>query len=483
MTADSSLVALEKRIREAKAVASRLSPKTRDKVLGAFKEGLLLHNAKILQANRADVEEATNSGTVAPALLKRLVLDARKLESLAAAIDALRAAPNPLGKCTLATELTPGLNLYRVTVPLGALLIIFEGRPEAFVQIASLGLKSGNVCLLKGGKEAARTNKALHDAFVFGIQSKFSVDEAGVSGGPEEDQRSLCSLVQLVESREDVQQLLQLDGCIDLVIPRGGTNLVRFVKSHTAIPVMGHADGICHAYIDADAVCTPQRLQKALDVIRDSKLQYVAACNALEVLLVHKDAAEVLLPTLGQALAAEGVQFRADEAAARLLPQSVTKAAVPQDFCTEWLAPILSVKVLEDLDEALNCINTNGSHHTDVIISYCPSNVEKFMRGVASADVFCNCSTRFADGFRFGFNAEVGIATGKTHARGPVGVDGLCTYAYRLYGMGHTVSAVEAEAAFSHKPLLVLDQANKSDVRMNTEEAIDAYERSRIFLQ
>lgn len=486
-SADQGLEALQQRITEAKALASRLPATTRDKVLAAFREGLLLSEEAILQANRADVQEAATSGTVSPALQKRLGLDARRLQGLAAAIDALREAPSPLGKCNLSTELTPGLHLYRVSVPLGALLIIFEGRPEAFVQIASLGLKSGNVCLLKGGKEAARTNRALYDAFIGGIRSVLGGSRPGIPVVSEDEIKGLCSLIQLVESREDVQKLLRLDQCIDLVIPRGSKSLVSYVQANTNIPVLGHADGICHAYADADSVSTEERLRQAIEILRDSKLQYVAACNALEVLLVHKDAAATLLPALGTALETDGVRFRADATAADLLPKQATEPAKPEDFRTEWLAPILSVRVVDSLTEAVEAINTNGSHHTDLILSFSPPNVEAFMRGVGSADVFCNCSTRFADGYRFGFNAEVGIATGKTHARGPVGIEGLCTYAYRLYGKGHTVAAVEGQREgfprFTHRPLLAIEQRNVANVMVSTDEAIDAYEGSRLLQQ
>lgn len=305
----------------------------------------------------------------------------------------------------------------------------------------------------------------------------------------EEEINGLGSLIQLVESREDVQKLLRLDQCIDLVIPRGSKSLVTFVQANTNIPVLGHADGICHAYADADSVSTEERLREAIEILRDSKLQYVAACNALEVLLVHKDAAKTLLPALGKALAAEGVRFRADESAAALLPKEATEPAKSEDFRTEWLAPVLSVRVVDSVAEAVEAINTNGSHHTDLILSFSPPSVEAFMRGVGSADVFCNCSTRFADGYRFGFNAEVGIATGKTHARGPVGLEGLCTYAYRLYGKGHTVAAMEGQkggfSRFTHRPLVAtaIEQRNVENVMLSTEEGIDSYEGSRLLQQ
>ncbi|CDI76847.1 gamma-glutamyl phosphate reductase, putative [Eimeria acervulina] len=402
MPTPSRLEALQQQIREAKAIAARLPASTRDRVLSALREGLLLQEEKILQANRADLE----------------------------------------------------------------------------------------VCLLKGGKEAARTNAALHEAFVLGVRSVMGgLKQLGLPPVSEEEMQGLCSLVQLVESREEVQQLLQLHDSIDLVIPRGSKELVSFIQNNTRIPVMGHAEGVCTAYADADCVSTQQRMQQVVGVIRDSKLQYVAACNALEVLLVHKDAAAKLLPVLGQALAAEGVQFRAHAAAAQLLPPEATQPAAEEDFKTEWLAPILSVRVVESVEEAVECINRNGSHHTDLILSFTPPHIETFMRGVSSADVFCNCSTRFADGYRFGFQAEVGIATGKTHARGPVGLEGLCTYAYRLYGCGHTVAAVEGESAaagisssgFTHIPMLTMEPASTTpSLALATEEAIDAYERNRL---
>lgn len=479
MESTTEVEALKQRIKEAKVLANRLPSTTRDKVLAAFREGLLLFQETILQANQTDLQEAAASGDVSPALLKRLGLDARRLQGLVTSIDALRQAPSPLGRCTLSTELTPGLHLYRISVPIGALLIIFEGRPEAFVQIASLGLKSGNVCLLKGGKEARRTNKALYDAYIGGIRSIFSAE--GIS---EDEIKGLCSLIQLMESREDVQKLLRLNTCIDLVIPRGSKSLIHFIQNNTTIPIMGHADGICHAYADADSVSTKESLREVLEILRDSKLQYISACNALEVLLVHKDAANILLPALGRELMNEGVCFKADARAIQLLPLESTTLAKPQDFSTEWLSPILSVRVVDSLLEAIDMINTNGSHHTDVILSYTPSNIEIFMKGVLSADVFCNCSTRFADGYRYGFNAEVGIATGKTHARGPVGIEGLCTYMYRLYGKGHTVASIEEhKEGYTHRPLLSLEQRNHTDVRISTDEAIDTYEATRLIQQ
>ncbi|KAL8451538.1 hypothetical protein Emed_001987 [Eimeria media] len=489
-TDNADLSTLVENIQKAKAVASRLSAATRDRVLAAFREGLLLCEEEILQANRADVEEAASGDAVPEPLQRRLKLDARKLQALAASVDAVRLAPNPLGRCTLATELSPGLHLYRITVPLGALLVVFEGRPEAFVQIAALGLKTGNVCLLKGGREAARTNAALHRAFIQGVRASLGQSHRDSPALKEQDLQELTSLVQLVESREEVRSLLKLNDCLDLVIPRGGKALLDFVRQNTTIPILGHAAGLCHAYVHADAVRTPEKLQSALQILRDSKLQYVAACNALEVLLVHKEAAEALLPALGAAFQEEGVRFKADARAAELLPPEATEAATEEDFHTEWLAPVLSVKVVENLEEAIALINKNGSHHTDVILSFSPPHVQRFMQGVDSADVFCNCSTRFADGFRFGFNAEVGISTSKAHARGPVGLEGLCTYTYRLYGNGHTVAALEeGENAdgllpqYTHKPLATAGKPKLVAMMLSEEEGITTYESSRLLQQ
>ncbi|KAL8436022.1 hypothetical protein ACSSS7_002067 [Eimeria intestinalis] len=436
-TEDGDLGTLVKKLQQAKAVASRLSSATRDKLLAAFREGLLLCEEEILQANRADVEEAAASGDAIPVpLQRRLKLDARKLQTLAASVDAVRLAPTPIGKCTLAMEITP----------------------------------------------------ALHRAFVEGIHASLGRSHRDSPALREEDLRELTSLVQLVESREEVLKLLKLNDCLDLVIPRGGKALLDFVRENTTIPVLGHAAGVCHAYVHADAVRTPEKLQTALQILRDSKLQYVAACNALEVLLVHKEAADTLLPALGVALHEEGVRFKADARAAELLPPDATEAATDEDFRTEWLAPVLSVKVVENLEEAVGIINKNGSHHTDVILSFSPPHVQRFMHGVDSADIFCNCSTRFADGFRYGFNAEVGISTSKSHARGPVGLDGLCTYTYRLYGNGHTVAAMEDSPTsdgfglpYTHKPLATTGGKPKLVAMMlSEEEGIATYEGSRL---
>lgn len=292
-------------------------------------------------------------------------------------------------------------------------------------------------------------------------------------------------LVRLVDSREEVKRLLKLDSTIDMVIPRGSSSLIKFVQENTNIPVLGHADGICFAFVDADGASTPDRLRDAISIIRDSKLQYPCACNALEVLLVHEDAAAHLLPPLGETLAGEGVIFKADKAALKLLPPESCHAAAPTDFKTEWLGPVLSVGVVKSIDEAILKINQNGSHHTDLIISHNHENIELFMRQVDSADVFCNCSTRFADGFRFGFKAEVGIGTGKVHARGPVGLEGLTTYQYRLYGNGHTVGSFSkteciASNKYTHRPLFLLEKHSRIKASLDSTEDVAKYEQGRL---
>ncbi|MEB3354183.1 MAG: glutamate-5-semialdehyde dehydrogenase, partial [Cyanobacteriota bacterium] len=366
----------------------------------------------ILAANQADLDAAAADG-LAPALVARLKLDGTKLDGAVAGVRQVAGLPDPLGRRQLHTELDTGLVLERVTVPLGVLGVIFEARPDAVMQIASLAVRSGNGALLKGGREASRSCAAILEALQHGLAS--SVVEPAV--------------LELLTSREESLALLRLDGLVDLIIPRGSNALVRFIQDNTRIPVLGHADGVCHLYVDraADA-------EQALRVALDAKTQYPAACNAIETLLVHSAIAPRFLPAAAAAFAEAGVELRGDAAAMAL---GVRRQAQEDDWSTEYSDLILSVKVVSDLEAALEHIRRYGSRHTDAICTTDPAAADHFLAAVDSAGVFLNCSTRFADGFRYGFGAEVGISTQTLPPRGPVGLEGLVTYRYRLRGEGH----------------------------------------------
>lgn len=369
---------------------------------------------EILLANKADVAQAKEEG-ISEAVLKRLKFDESKLEGVISGIQDLTLLPDPLRKIDLKRQLDEGLTLIRQTCPIGVIGVIFEARPDALIQIATLCIKSGNCAILKGGRETARTNKILFDT-IYKTCLKCNLPKH-------------C-LFQ-VEAREDIVALLSCQGSVDLLIPRGSNAFVRYIMDNTNIPVMGHSDGICHIYVDKD-----YDLDKAIRVIVDAKTQYTAACNATETLLVHKDCVSALMPPLAEALKKAGVTIVADRDIARLIH---CEEASKKDYATEYLDLKISIKTVADIDEAIRHINLYGSHHTDAIITEDQEAAEHFMQLVDSAGVYQNCSTRFADGYRYGFGAEVGISTGKLHARGPVGLEGLCTYKYKLYGNGDIV--------------------------------------------
>jgi len=312
--------------------------------------------------------------------------------------------------------LDEGLELTQVTCPLGVLGVVFEARPDALLQIGSLAIKSGNAALLKGGSEATRTNQVLAAILREGLAA---------AGLPED-------AIQLLGGREDVDALLALDDLVDLVIPRGSSALVRHIKAHTRIPVLGHAEGICHIYLDAGA--DPA---KAVAVVHDAKLQYPAACNAVETLLVHRDAS-ALLVLVAEDLRAHGAELRGCPRARAVLPWLVP--AVAADWDTEYGEPILAIRIVDDLDQAIAHIHAHGSGHTEAILTEDPGRAARFLAEVDAAGVYHNASTRFADGYRYGFGAEVGISTSRLHARGPVGLDGLLSSRYLLRGDGHRVA-------------------------------------------
>jgi glutamate-5-semialdehyde dehydrogenase len=421
--------------REAKTASIALAAATTDVKNHALVEiaAALRQNAPaIIAANRQDLDEAKKNHLAAP-LLKRLKFDEAKIDQVIAGIESLIALPDPVGRILAATELDDGLDLYKVSCPIGVIGVVFESRPDALVQISTLCLKSGNTVLLKGGSEAAKTNKILAD----------NISQAGVKAGLP------SGWLQLLETREDVAAMLAMDDYIDLVVPRGSNEFVRYIMNNTNIPVLGHADGICHVYIESDA-----DVQMAVDIAVDSKCQYVAVCNAAETLLVHRDIAAEFLPKAKAALEANGCRLRGCERTAAVID---VEPASEQDWKTEYLDYILSIKVVDGLDEAIEHINRYGSGHTDAIVTADRDKAEKFMSLVDSANVLWNCSTRFSDGFRYGFGAEVGISTNKIHARGPVGLEGLVIYKYKLLGSGQIVADYSGENTkkkFKHKKII-----------------------------
>ena len=379
-------------------------------------ENLKKDKEHILAENKRDIENARLEN-ISSSILSRLLFDGHKMDTVIAGINDLIKMPDPIGKITLKRELDEGLVLTRTTNPIGVIGVIFEARPDALVQIASLCIKSGNAAILKGGSEALLTNRALFESIKRAIKD---------SNLPEH------ALVQL-EARSDVSELLSCYEYVDLLIPRGSNSFVKYIMDNTNIPVMGHADGICHTYVDEEF-----DLDKSVRILVDAKTQYPSACNTTETILVHKNAVDKLFPRLNKAFNDAKIKVFAHENIIDKFDNAVP--ATDNSFHTEYLEKTVNVKTVDDIDEAINHINTYGSHHTDAILTNIDSNADYFMNRVDSANVYKNCSTRFADGFRYGFGAEVGISTGKLHARGPVGLEGLCTYKYKLYGNGDIVA-------------------------------------------
>ena len=386
----------------------------RNAALEKIAESLLAGKERIFEANAKDMERA-QADNILPAVIKRLKFSEAKLSDAIAGIHNLIALPDPLFRIQLKRQLDEVLTLVRETCPIGVIGVIFEARPDAMVQIASLCIKSGNCAILKGGSETRETNKLLFEL----------IYEAALSSGLPQG----C-LFQ-AEQRDEIAELLACHESVDLLIPRGSNAFVQYIMNNTKIPVLGHADGICHIYVDKDF-----DLEKAIPVIIDAKTQYTAACNAVETLLVHQDALEKLMPPLQKAFEEYKISLRATS---DIADRYGSELATEEDFSTEYLDLIISAKTVENIDEAIWHINKYGSHHTDCIITEDNKAAEYFMRMVDSAGVYQNCSTRFADGFRYGFGAEVGISTGKIHARGPVGLEGLVTYKYKLFGNGQIV--------------------------------------------
>ena len=423
-------------IREAAKAAKAASLKLaavdsakKNKALEEIASALSANKEAVIEANREDLERSEAENLSKP-LLKRLKFDAGKINDVVQGIHSLIELEDPVGKTLMATQMDEGLELYRKSCPIGVIGVIFESRPDALVQIATLCLKSGNAVLLKGGREASMSNKILSEIIIR------TSEGAGIPGG----------WMHLLETREDVRGMLGMDGKIDLIIPRGSNDFVRYIMDNSSIPVLGHADGVCHCYIDSHA-----DLDMGVRVAVDSKVQYVAACNTIETLLVHEDVAAEFLPMIKKNMDKHNVKLLGCEETRKHIDVG---AAAEEDWKTEYLDTILAVKVVRTLDEAVEHVNTYGSGHTDTIITENKERAEYFLNFVDSADVFWNCSTRFSDGFRFGFGAEVGISTNKLHARGPVGLEGLLTYKYLVLGTGQVVEDyARGIKAFTHKDI------------------------------
>ena len=410
---------------------------TRDAAIAAIAGQMLAEKEQILAANAADLENGAAlvaCGKLEEPLLKRLDLVGGKFDATVEMVRSVLAQEDPLGATQNACELDEGLRLYRVTVPIGVLGVIFESRPDALVQIASLCLKSGNAVLLKGGREAAETNAALAQCIARATR------RAGIPEG----------WITLMETREDVSVLLDQEESIDLIVPRGSNEFVQHIMNNTNIPVMGHADGICHVYVDKEA-----DLDKAVRITVDAKTQYVAVCNAVETLLVHAGIAGRFFARTVSELTGRGVSIRGDARTLELAGgDGAVTPATEADWSTEYLDLVLSVKVVDSAREAIDHINEYGSHHTDAIVTEDDEAASQFLRSVDSASVCRNASTRFADGFRYGLGAEVGISTGRLHSRGPVGLEGLTSYKYILEGNGQIVDDYEGKGRrFTHRPL------------------------------
>ena len=423
--------------KEAFIKLSNANTNNKNEALLLMAKALDKNRKKILEANALDMAEAKKlleKRELTESLVKRLEVTDSKIEDMISGIKDVAELEDPVGKTLSGIELDSGLELYQIAVPIGVIGMVFESRPDVVPQIISLALKSGNGVLLKGGRESAKTNRAIYEVLTDSIKSKSIPKNA----------------FQLLEKREDVTEMLKLDKYIDLIIPRGSNDFVRFVQSNTKIPVLGHADGICHAYVDKK-----YDEKKALDVCFDAKVQYPAVCNAIETLLVHEKSAKKFLPKIGRMYKEAKVEMRCCPQSYDILKELKVKKAKEKDWSTEYNDLIISIKVVKSLEDAVAHINKYGSRHTDTIITEDKKASEYFLNFVDSSSVMLNASTRFADGFRYGKGAEIGISTGKIHARGPTGMEGMLIYKYKLIGNGHKVSDYVGKNAkpYTHRKL------------------------------
>jgi len=434
---ESSVAQVAQRARSAARALARLSAEARNEVLIAAAQAIEDNASRILAANEVDcraAEAAVAAGAMSPAMFARLRVTERGVAQMARQVREVAQLPDPLGRRLSATELDDGLELYKESCPLGVIGIVFESRPEVVPQVASLALKSGNAVILKGGSEASHSNETLVEIWRACL-AKFP-------GVPMDS-------VSLLQTRADVLELLSLDHDVDLIIPRGSRALVEFVSKNSRIPVLGHGEGICHVYVDRAA-----DMKKAIDVTYDAKVQGPAICNAAETLLVHEGIAREFLPAAVAKLKNAGVEIRGCARTIALLPKEGVIPATEQDWATEYSDLILSIKIVASLEEAIDHINRYGSRHTEAIITEDSGAAAQFMNEVDAAGVYQNASTRFADGYRYGFGAELGVSNSKLHARGPMGLEGLTSYKFKLYGHGHTVAEyVKGEKKFTHRPI------------------------------
>lgn len=428
-----------KKAKNASLVFSCESEEKKNRALKAIASAILERSEKLFEANEKDLnaaEKLLSEGNFTEALVKRLKLDRQKISEISDGVLSVAKQEKAVGKTLSCTELDSGLELFKVTVPIGVICCIFESRPDALVQIASLAIKSGNAVILKGGSEAANTNRFLFELI------RDCLKENNL---PEE-------IIQLIEMRSDVKEILGLDNLIDLIIPRGSNEFVKFIQDNTRIPVLGHASGICSVFVDEDA-----DLEKAEKICFDAKTQYPAVCNAMETMIVHSDIALDFLPVMGKKFVAAGVKLFADEISKKIFSKNniPSESAGEKNFATEYNDLVLNVKVVKGIDEAIEHINKYGSKHTDSIVTENRENALKFINMVDASSVMWNSSTRFADGYRYGLGSEVGINTGKIHSRGPSGLDSLLTYKYILVGSGNIVADYSGKNAkrFLHRHL------------------------------
>ncbi len=432
------VASLARSARDAARKLALLSGETRQTALLAIADAFEENGERILAANAKDcaaAQQLLSSGAMTPALFSRLRIKASGITEMAGRVRKVANLPDPLGKRLAATELDQGLVLHKESCPLGVIAVVFESRPDVVPQVASLALKSGNAVLLKGGAEATNSNETIVAVWREALQRFIEI--------PQES-------VQLLQSRSDVMELLNLQGEVDLLIPRGSKEFVAFMARNSHIPVLGHGEGICHVLVDRAA-----DLNKAVTVTLDSKVQYPAACNSVETLLVHKDVAAAFLPKVVSELRAANVEVRGCPRVLAITPGEKLIPATELDWSTEYSDLILSVKIVDTLEQGLEHIHKYGSKHTECIVTEDREAAERFLQEVDAAGVFHNASTRFADGYRYGLGAEVGISNGKLHARGPMGIEGLTTYKYKLRGDGHTVAEYSSGCRhFKHKAIV-----------------------------